>query len=107
MIVFIYTHNQNNIAACKICLNSEAFSPVILRIYSFLISIFPIKIKTSIALDKNNKIHVLTSNNADKIIQNKTQYATDDVFRWYLEQQNKHYSKSSEDVKIIISTNFV
>ena len=99
MIVFIYTHNKNNIAACKICLNSEIYSPTIPRIYPFFISIFPIKIKTCIALDKNSKIHLLISNDADKIIHNKTQFATDDVLRWHLEQQSKHYSKSSERSK--------
>ena len=89
MIVFIYTYNKNNIAACKICLNSEAVSPIIPRIYPFLIIIFPIKIKTCIALDKNNKIHLLISNDAEKIIHNKTQDATDDVLKLELEQQNK------------------
>ena len=88
MIVFIYTHNKNSIAACKICLNSQAYSPTIPRIYPFLISIFPIKIETCIALDKNNKIHLLISNDAEKIIHNKTQYATDDVLRWHLQQEN-------------------
>ena len=66
------------------------------RIYPFLISIFPIRIKTCIALDKNNKIHLLISNNAETIIYNKTQYATDNVIRRNLESENKHYSKSSE-----------
>ena len=94
--MYLFTPTKKNIAACKICLNSEIYSPTIPRIYPFLMSIFSIRIKTCIALDKNNKIHLLISSDAETIIHNKTQFATDDVLRWYLESKNKHCSKSSD-----------
>ena len=84
-------------AACKICLISEDILPKIPKDYSYLVSLFPIIIKTCIVIDKkNNKIHLLTSNDAARIVHHITQCSTDNTHRWILQTDNKYFKKTTD-----------